>query len=89
MSAGFAGTNFGYISGHRYLVSHRHGRHAQRAGKICFDLEDSGVLHFHDNSAHPEEELLATKLIIEHRENWLRHEAKRCPADFKRLRGAE
>lgn len=65
----------GHLSGHRYLVSHRRGRHAARAGKICFDLDDCAVLHFHDNSVPPEEEVLATKLILEHREPWLRHEA--------------
>lgn len=65
----------GGITGHRYLVSHRHGRHAIKAGKICFDLDDLGVLHFHDNSVPAEEEVLATKLILEHREPWLRNEA--------------
>ncbi len=65
----------GGITGHRYLVSHRHGRHAVKAGKICFDLDDLAVLHFHDNSVPPEEEVLASKLILEHREPWLRHEA--------------
>lgn len=65
----------GHMSGHRYLLSHRHGRHAQRAGKICFDIDDGAVLHFHHNSVPPEEEVLAAKLCLEHRENWLRHEA--------------
>lgn len=72
----------GGITGHRYLVSHRHGRHAIKAGKICFDLDDLGVLHFHDNSVPPEEEVLATKLILEHREPWLRHEATCLGGDF-------
>ena len=72
----------GHLTGHRYLVSHRRGRHAQRAGKICFDLDDCGVLHFHDNTVPPEEEVLATKLILEHREPWLRHEATCLGGDF-------
>ena len=72
----------GGLTGHRYLVSHRHGRHAIRGGKICFDLDDLGVLHFHDNSVPPEEEVLATKLILEHREPWLRHEATCLGGDF-------
>ena len=33
------------------------------------------MLHFHDNSVPPEEEVLAAKLILEHREPWLRNEA--------------
>lgn len=72
----------GHLSGHRYIVSHRNGRHAQRAGKICFDQDDCGVLHFHDNTVPPEEEVLATKLMLEHRENWLRHEASCLGGDF-------
>ncbi len=73
---------YGGITGHRYLVSHRHGRHAIKAGKICFDLDDLAVLHFHDNGVPPEEEVLATKLILEHRESWLRHEATCLGGDF-------
>ncbi len=44
--------------------------------------DDLGVLHFHDNSVPPEEEVLATKLILEHRESWLRHEATCLGGDF-------
>lgn len=65
----------GNLTGHRYLISHRNGPHAAKAGKICFDLDDGEVLHFHDWSVPPEEEVLAAKLIMEHRENWLRNEA--------------
>jgi hypothetical protein len=65
----------GGLTGHRYLIGHRHSKQAQRAGKICYDLDDGGVLHFHDNSVPPEEEVLAAKLILEHREPWLRNEA--------------
>ncbi len=65
----------GGLTGHRYLIAHRHSRQAQKAGKVCYDLDDGGVLHFHDNSVPPEEEALAAKLVLEHREPWLRNEA--------------
>jgi len=62
-------------SGHRYLIAHRHSDTAQRLGKICYDLDDRLVLHFHDWSVPPEEEVLASMLILHHREAWLRNEA--------------
>ena len=62
-------------SGHRYLLAHRHSPTAARLGKICYDLEDHFVLHFHQTEVPPEEEILAAKLILEHREPWLRNEA--------------
>lgn len=62
----------GNLTGHRYLLSHRHGRWARRYGKICRDLDEGVTLHFHDHTVPPEEELLASKLILEHREHWLR-----------------
>ena len=62
----------GGITGHRYLLSHRHGRWARHYTKICHDLDTGHTLHFHDHTVPPEEELLASKLILEHRENWLR-----------------
>jgi hypothetical protein len=65
----------GGLSGHRYLLAHRHSKTAARLGKICYDVEDRCVLHFHDASVPPEEEVLAAKLILEHREPWLRNEA--------------
>jgi hypothetical protein len=65
----------GGLSGHRYLLSHRHTPFAQRAGRMCFDLDDRFVVHFHDWRVPPEEEVLAAKLILEHREPWLRNEA--------------
>ncbi len=65
----------GHLSGHRYLISHRHSDRAQHQGKICVDLDDQTVLHFHDHSVPPEEEVLAAKLCLEHREPWLRNEA--------------
>jgi hypothetical protein len=65
----------GGLSGHRYRLSHRSTREAERQGRICFDLDDGHVLHFHDWSVPPEEEVLAAKLVLEHREAWLRNEA--------------
>lgn len=65
----------GGTSGHRYLLAHRHSRTAERLGKICYDLDDHFVLHFHQSEVPPEEEVLAAKLILEHREPWLRNEA--------------
>lgn len=63
---------YGGITGYRYLLSHRHGKWARRFGKICRDLDNECTLHFHDHTVPPEEELLAAKLLLEHRENWLR-----------------
>jgi hypothetical protein len=65
----------GGLSGHRYLLAHRHSSTAVRNTKICYDIDDHIVLHFHANDVPPEEEILAAKLILEHREPWLRNEA--------------
>ena len=65
----------GGLSGHRYLLAHRHSAIAERIGKVCFDVDDREVIHFFDYSVPPEEEILAAKLILEHREPWLRNEA--------------
>jgi hypothetical protein len=65
----------GGLSGHRYLLAHRNSPTAVRLGKICYDMDEHFVLHFHDNAVPPEEEILAAKLILEHREPWLRNEA--------------
>lgn len=65
----------GGVSGHRYLLAHRHTPRAIKQTKICYDLDDRTILHFHDWSVPPEEEVLAAKLILEHREPWLRNEA--------------
>lgn len=73
----------GGTSGHRYLLAHRHSPTAARLGKICYDVEDRCVLHFHDVSVPPEEEVLAAKLILEHRESWLRNEATVLQQDTK------
>lgn len=68
-------TVVGGASGHRYLLAHRHTPTAVRLGKICYDLDDGFVVHFHASEVPPEEEVLAAKLILEHREPWLRNEA--------------
>jgi hypothetical protein len=65
----------GGCSGHRYLLAHRNSDTARRIGRICYDLTDQLVIHFHDWTVPPEEEILAAKLILEHREPWLRNEA--------------
>lgn len=70
-------------SGHRYLIAHRHSRTAVLNRKICYDVDDRCVLHFHDWTVPPEEEVLATKLILEHREAWLRNEATVLQQDSK------
>lgn len=65
----------GGFTGHRYVLAHRHSEVAQKLGRICFDIDDGCIVHFHDNSVPPEEEVLAAKLVLEHREPWLRNEA--------------
>lgn len=59
----------------RYLIAHRHSTLAQRIGRICYSVDDESVVHFHDWTVPPEEEVLAAKLILEHEEAWLRNEA--------------
>lgn len=65
----------GGLSGHRYLIAHRNTRTAARIGRIAYDIDAECVVHFHDRSVPPEEEVLAAKLILEHEEPWLRNEA--------------
>jgi hypothetical protein len=65
----------GQLSGHRYILAHRHTRRAVAQQRICYDVDDGCVLKFHDWAVPPEEEVLAAKLILEHREPWLRNEA--------------
>jgi hypothetical protein len=65
----------GGLTGHRYVLAHRQSAVAAYNTKMCVDLDDWQILHFHDNSVPPEEEVLAAKLILEHREPWLRNEA--------------
>lgn len=65
----------GGYTNHRYQLAHRKSATAKQFGKICYDLDDGAVLHFHDVSVPPEEEVLAAMLILQYREDWLRHEA--------------
>ena len=65
----------GNLTGHRYVLAHRHSPRAIEQTKICYDMEDRFVVHFHKNDVPPEEEVLAAKLVLEHREHWLRNEA--------------
>lgn len=65
----------GNRTGHRYLLNHRHSKLAQKIGWVCYDMDDRHHLHFYDWSVPPEEEVLASKLILEHAEEWLRNEA--------------
>ena len=71
----------GGLSGQRYVIAHRHSKLAQRIGRICYDIDAGAVVHFHDNGVPPEEEVLAAKLILEHREPWLRNEATLFASD--------
>lgn len=72
----------GSHTGHRYLLAHRHTERARRFGKIAYDLDDGIVVHFHDWSVPPEEEVLAAMLILSHREPWLRNEATTCGGEM-------
>ena len=65
----------GGYTGTQYLLAHRESRTAALIGRICYDLDAETVVHFHDRSVPPEEEVLAAKLVLEHREDWLRNEA--------------
>jgi hypothetical protein len=71
-------------TGHTYLVAHRNSQTAVELGRVCFDLDDRTVLHFHDNSVPPEEEVLGIKLVLEHREHWLRNQATVIDPSFNR-----
>ena len=65
----------GGITKHRYIIAHRNTPLATAQKRIAFDLEDGQVVHFHDWTVPPEEEVLAAMLILRHREPWLRNEA--------------
>lgn len=71
----------GGITGFRYIIAHRHSPMAEMIGRICYDVDCQRVVHFHDNTVPPEEEVLAAKLILEHREPWLRNEATMLALD--------
>jgi len=70
-------------SGHRYLIAHRNSPLAVQLGRVCVDLDDRTVMHFHDNTVPPEEEVLGTKLVLEHREEWIRNQATVIDPSFR------
>lgn len=65
----------GGLSGTRYLLAHRNSPTGVAIGRVCYDADAERVVHFHDRTVPPEEEVLAAMLILEHREPWLRNEA--------------
>jgi len=65
----------GEYTRHRYLIAHRHSPIAARNRRNTYDLDDGMIMHFHDWTVPPEEEVLAAMLILQHREPWLRNEA--------------
>lgn len=65
-------TAFGNLTGHAYDLRPRDSAMAAQRGRIVFDMDDEVVLHNFDLTVPPEEELLQAKLILEHREHWLR-----------------
>lgn len=75
----------GNLSGHRYLLAHRNSRYAREWGRICYDADDRGVLHFFDWSVPPEEEVLAALFALTSREHWLRNEATCLGATFRHV----
>jgi hypothetical protein len=74
---------YGGTTGHEYLLAHRESKLAKQNTRICYDLDDKVVLHFHDRMVPPEEEVLAAKLILENRECWLRNEATLHASRFR------
>jgi hypothetical protein len=65
----------GGITGINYMLAHRHSETARRIGRICYDLDNDSVVHFHDYTVPPEEEVLGAMLVLQHAEPWLRNEA--------------
>lgn len=66
-------TCLGGYTGHRYRIVHRNNALAVKQGRICADLDDLAVLHFHNSLLPPPEEVLSALLILQHREDWLRN----------------
>jgi len=65
----------GGLTGFPYLLAHRDTPLAERIGKVCYCLHTGCVVHWHASDLPAEEEVLAGKLILEHREPWLRNQA--------------
>lgn len=68
-------------TGHWYRIAHRHSLIARRQTRICWDLTNDVLVHFHDSFLPPPEEVLSAKLILEHREPWLRNTSTIFGAD--------
>jgi hypothetical protein len=64
---------YGGITGHAYRIVHRHHPAARAQGKITWDLDDDAVIHCYDWTVPPAEEVLNIKLVLEHREPWIRN----------------
>ena len=65
-------TTFGGLTGHCYRIAARDTEEARGRGRTAFDLDDRVILHNYHLTVPPEEEVLTVKLMLEHRENWLR-----------------
>lgn len=65
-------TVFGGRSGHCYRVAARYTAEARRAGRCTIDLDDRTVLHAYKWDVPAEEEVLTIKILLEHREEWIR-----------------
>jgi hypothetical protein len=72
-------TAIGSRTGHAYDLAPRDSPRAGARGRICLDMDDLVLLHNFDLSLPPEEELLQAKLVLEHREEWLRVEGEVDP----------
>jgi hypothetical protein len=75
----------GGYSRHHYILAHRSSEIAAKNTRICFDVDDEHILHFHDQSVPPEEEILGAMLVLQHREHWLRNEATCLGWNFRRV----
>lgn len=66
---------WGNLSGRLYEVVHRHNPLAVRRGKCAWDVEAGRPMHAYDWAVPPAEEVLVLKLVLEHREDWIRNES--------------
>ena len=80
---------YGGVTGRKYRVYHRHHPHAVFIGQPILDLDmvatlqgrerhdleafQSCRIHRWDYTVPPAEEVLGAKLVLEHRENWIRN----------------
>lgn len=73
-------TAFGSLTGHAYRLHPRDSLGSVPYGRVAFDMDDRVILHNFAREVPPEEELLTVKLLLEHRENWLRVHGEVDPA---------